>query len=228
MIGFLGITYMALLMVSQNKLPDHDRYVSIKNLIPTYHMKGKLMMAHDLSRYGGSGLPSDGFLRLYFVGQRNRISEVKGLNDLSGKVNICSQREALQFVRLRSSPSTCYLFKDILWFEIMPFSAIDSCVLYGIDDIHVKIAKELGRDGILGMVREELAKQLPPIIITYDETRKVYKISRNIVTLSYRAGKSGEVFRMTEQVNDSGNYKILRKERIANSDVKSVNWRLRP
>lgn len=65
---------------------------------------------------GVLGVPMENFLRLISVKDDEKV-EVPTVSDLKGRVVIANPEEALEFVRLFTSPSTHYLFPDSDYIE---------------------------------------------------------------------------------------------------------------
>jgi hypothetical protein len=65
---------------------------------------------------GVLGLPLENHLRLIAVKDRDKV-EIPTVSDLKGRVVIRNPEEALEFVRLFTSPATHYLFPDNRYVE---------------------------------------------------------------------------------------------------------------
>jgi len=136
---------------------------------------------------------------LIYEGKKTRI--IQNVLDLEGTVIIHDAVEALQYVRLGSSPRTFHLFKS---FEVEPIVVrdIDSTVMYGdmkwLDEL---VASGCSRSGVI--FDSEVPSWYVKARVVKDESR--YRIYRRLLC---RKPDGNVVLRdLCEEVDRSGNVK---------------------
>jgi len=138
------------------------------------------------------------------------------ISDLSGKVRIKSAADAIQFVRIRTSPTTMRLWQDGYKQELICENSISSDLLLGVT------IKEQG-SGIQfpGIVR---TPKLCAITRTYPRTSKTAK-GFEVTRLILEAQRPGDMtlFEETEAVGLAGEYRLVRKVRIQSGPLATLH-----
>ena len=137
---------------------------------------------------GGTGIlgsPVEAHLRLVAARGDQKI-EIPSASDLKGRVVIRSPEEALEFVRLLTSPGTHYLFPDIDYVEPAEADGAPAPWAYT-EDYARRMNLEPPR------VRREGAD---------------FIIERNLVD------REGGLFRATERVDSDGGYSLIKRVSI--------------
>lgn len=121
--------------------------------IPQYTIRESFMKkSSKLSViYTGGGLPIEGFERIELL-QKNKKSLVSKLNNLYNVVLISSTANALCFVRLRTSPTTWYLWPGKPTEEIVNQDNVDKLPNFG----HQTFLNKYVTSGFNGLVYDKV------------------------------------------------------------------------
>lgn len=148
-------------------------------------------------------------LRLFLV-LPSKVIEIDDLNKLCGRVKIETPRDALAFVRLKTSPRTYHILsfasKGYIEAEIVSRDQIDTNFVFG-DKIAVETLKKYR--GYLGIVNKEKLAQLgikPPFC---SKVKHGYEIQRMLLVKDFMTNKQ-QILRVVEFVGRDGRY--IRKE----------------
>jgi hypothetical protein len=120
----------------------------------------------------GGGLPFSAFERVELrVGEH--LTFVHGPADLVGHVRVASPQDALQYVRVFTSPATARAMRSAMWVEVVPMSAVDPQFVFGRDEYVDKLlqhsAAPTGREfGVLTDDQWREAGLVGPTVVRAD------------------------------------------------------------
>jgi len=170
---------------------------------------------------------------LHFISGAKRV-KIRTLGDLSGRVQIRTANEALDFVRLRTSARASPLFESVRpspGIDVLDRSRVTLDTVYG-DPYFLKVLKEMP-EGVLGVVEHRTYVKLgfPPA--TAARVGEQFLVSRPVLHVTpdraphYRAPQY-DVLVVQQSVTASGKIVTLNAAEFPRSRVRAVPWDLIP
>ena len=102
--------------IRRQSAPTDSHVTALYNLQTGFTIKG---VALRVVVVGAAGLPMEAFEHLVYE-HRDYVTPVRELGDLKSKVTIDTAAEAIDYVHLRTSPSTWFLFGGSPIVEVVP------------------------------------------------------------------------------------------------------------
>jgi len=169
----------------------------------------------EIGTKGGGGFPLSAFERL-FLASDGRLVRVRGPKDLVGRVRIQSPQQALQYVRLFTSPATVRALAPAIettsgkrWLEVVPVTAINSDFVYGQSDLAKGLKRVDGRSrnrafGVLTEAEWRKSGLAPPSVRGIEGG---FVVTRFLFTVDeYQDFETSTVHRVAETVLADGRY----------------------
>lgn len=153
--------------------------------------------------------------RVYLL-EGSKWHRVSTLDQLQGKTAIVTPKMALQFVRLKTSPTTFHTFGPEM--EVIPTSELSLELLFG-DKSMLRMLKGPRANGLFGVISDQRARQIQVSRPTVEWANGRFTIQRRLVV--YRDRSDGDVFKITEEVQSNGEYRELeRRPAICSPDIR--------
>lgn len=215
-----------------NEVSTHDRQadgnVKPKMGVPTDVMVVETLainwLAHECRLQLALELPASyplpQHMRLILNRAGNSIV-VQSIGDFDGCALLTNEKQALSFVRIRTSPKFVNVLDSSI-VEIVPTSRVDGDFVFGDD----RLASYLRRasDGTFGVVSDETMKQFGISAATVTSKDGGYQIRRAICTIEENA--SPQFYIVTESVSVQGHYEVMDKEPLDHSRLAGLNIRI--
>jgi hypothetical protein len=189
--------------------------------------KGEICVVFDPNKIPGD--PIEAYQKLYLVLPKQG-TEISSLNDLKGKVKIRTAGEALAYCRLRTSPTTWYLWPNQCYLEIVPLDSLDLTFFFGNRDEY-KYTKASYKDktnrlnGFNGIVEPKSALSkfgIKPTTCT--ATKDGYEIHRTFIDNKQIGMGPYYSIAVTEQVGKDGSYSIQMGPKHKLREDMGVKW----
>jgi len=192
----------------------------IANELPFKQLGPGYSLALGHPNDGRNGLPMISYLCL--AGPKS-VFPVRGLDDFRGAVKLSSSKDALAFVRLRTSPVTCRTFgiDSDVWCEIVEASTLRADFCLGQMDSKGFRGEFSG--GYFGGVSHKtfLACRLAKPVIKKDGSNFI--VSRYVVIWT---GNRPKTFKVGEEVSQDGEYRVISSEPLRTPEVLHLQWYL--
>lgn len=170
----------------------------------------------------GIGDPIEAFLHLFIV-YPNSALEITHLEQLKGKVKINSPRDALAFVRLKTSPVTWYFWEGKGAMEVVSRDQIDSSFFFG-DNETYEWLKRLNDSGWYGIVNTK--SMLSALKIEQAKVKLAkngFEIHRTLLTQGKEWGDN-YLQDVTEFVGRNGSYSVRKGKLRKAPESASIKW----
>ena len=202
-------------------------FVNVRKLKVSFTRRATLFIANDLNdRSVLHGLPSKIGDQLYWT-DGHTVKVIHTLMDLEGHVRIRDAGAALAYVRLRTAPSTFHVYRDSLWAEVLRFGDVTPDILFGLNDLDVRVWLRSRYDGGGGIVSDETYQDLrvrPPIVSALPQGG--YRIKRAVVVQEFGKGRKPTPQWVVEDVTSRGSYKVVKHLPLLGVEDHRVNWEL--
>ncbi len=183
------------------------------NLFITFYLKAPFLVKGKLVIAAKDAVePLEATERLYLL-FGSKMTNIVNLNQLRGKVEINTPKEALAFVRLKTSPKTFYTFKPPeCWeweLEVISPDLVDEDFVFG--DKRKAEALKKCHSGYYGITPKSRLAEFGIGTAKVRETKQGYEIERVIIVKDFKK-KLVRVFKVIEFVERDGYY--IRKRKI--------------
>jgi len=170
-----------------------------------------------LATYGGS-LPMEAHEKL-LLNNKNHQKIIRQLNDLEGAVHIDSMTAALQYVRLRTSPSTWFTWNSSPIVEVISTKQAAELPNYGLR----KHTSSTAKSGFIGIISNEDFSRGNFSLARVSANKNGFTVIRWLLATNQR---KYEVKLIKEEVGFTGTYKFSILQVKAAPSLSATRWQI--
>ncbi|MFQ5456730.1 MAG: hypothetical protein ACE5EA_11140 [Nitrospirota bacterium] len=163
----------------------------------------------------GGAPPYEMDVKCYLMRDQNIIKKIDSLNDFQGFVYIDRAERAIEFVRLRSSENTYFLFRPEIMVEVFK-----------------RDSKNLGEDWIVGGASPDFFEKHKLKELEIKKEEGYFEISRYLVSFLWPGAEEyprpPRLFRVVEKVYMDGQYHIEKEMVLSKIDFFDIPYPLEP
>jgi hypothetical protein len=227
----------------------NESFLAVRDYIPlrtTFEIPGgQLVLARPIIWDHPKGFSNPLPEQLFLVNP-GCATLVHSLGSLRGRVRIRSTEQALEFVRLKTSPSTYHTFRTyaritdkapmyfeevdgIVMAEVLRRGEFETVSTFGLPD-YLTGRRSNDPEGRLGIVSPETAQQAKLAATTVTVCGSDFRIERTIVEDTYlqtlNLANRYKLHRVVELVGSEGEYTLISKRSVENEALIGVRWDL--